>query len=167
MTFGQGQSHGHSAHIGQEVEVHYRWHALYGRRVRRQYGERRAGGEIVHVEVAPGNVLAIAAWMLDAAACAGMELGTPRVTIAALAELHQLLIEHGFRRRSSDGSTIVQETQRETPADISAAIGSPAPAQHTLRCGKAARHDRCGAPPLARSAGQSAARGRRRHRRGE
>ena len=81
--------------------------------------------------MAPGNVVVVAAWMLDAAACAGMELGTPRVTIAALAELHQLLVEHGFRRRSSDGSTIVQETQREKPADISAAIGSPAPAQHT------------------------------------
>jgi hypothetical protein len=167
MIFCPGQSHGHSAHIGQEVEVHYRWHALYGRRVRRQYVERRAGGEVVHVEVAPGNVVVVAAWMLDAAACSGMELGTPLVTIAALAELHQLLIEHGFRRRSSDGSTIVQETQREKPADTSAAIGSPAPAQHTLRCGKAARHDRCGAPPLARSAGQSAARGRRRHRQGE
>jgi hypothetical protein len=28
--------------------------------------------------------------MLNALACAGMELGTRRVTIAALAELHQL-----------------------------------------------------------------------------
>ena len=33
------------------------------------------GGEVVHVEVAPGNVIVVAAWMLDAAACAGMELG--------------------------------------------------------------------------------------------
>jgi hypothetical protein len=80
--------------------------------------------------VAPGIVLAVAAWMLDAAACAGMELGTPRVTIAALAELHQLLIEHGYRRSSSDDSTIVQEKQREKPADINCGIGSSAPAQH-------------------------------------
>src|SRR5215210_5000690 len=113
--FCREQSPSHSAHVGQEIEVHYRWHALYERRVRRQYVERRAGGEVVHVEVAPGNVLAIPAWMLDAAACAGMELGTPRVTIAVLTELHQLLVEHGFRRRSSDGSTIVQERQRENP----------------------------------------------------
>ena len=28
--------------IGQEVEVFYRWHALYGRRVRRQCNEQRA-----------------------------------------------------------------------------------------------------------------------------
>jgi len=31
---------------GQEVEVHYRWNALYGRRVRRQYVERRAAAKL-------------------------------------------------------------------------------------------------------------------------
>src|ERR1700751_2091717 len=72
----RGQSPGHSAHVGQEVEVHYRWHALYGRRVRRQYIERRASGEVVHVEVAPGVIIVVAAWMLDVAACAGMALGS-------------------------------------------------------------------------------------------
>src|SRR5215203_2030324 len=99
MILCPGQSCCHSAHVGQEVEVHYRWHALYGRRVRRQYLERRAGGEVVHVEVAPGIVIVVAAWMLDPAACAGMELGAPRVAVSALAELHRLLIEHGFRRK--------------------------------------------------------------------
>src|SRR5260221_11103201 len=68
------QSPGHSAHIGQDIEVHYRWHAHYGRRVRRQYVGRRAGGAVVHVEVAPGIVIGVAAWMLDPAACAGMAL---------------------------------------------------------------------------------------------
>ena len=33
--------------------------------------ERRAGGEVVQVEVAPGVVIVVAAWMLDPAACAG------------------------------------------------------------------------------------------------
>jgi hypothetical protein len=74
----QSQSPGHSAHVGQKVEIHYRWRALYGRRVRRQYVERRAGGEVVHVEAAPGVVIVVAAWMLDPAACAGMALGAPR-----------------------------------------------------------------------------------------
>jgi hypothetical protein len=105
--------------------------------------------------------------MLDAAACAGMEFGMPRVTIAALAELHQLLIEHGFRRSSSDGSTIVQEKQLEAPADINIALGTIAPAQYPVRFGKAARNDPSGAPNLARPVGQPVARGRRRHRRGE
>ena len=66
------QSPGHSAHIGLEVEVFYRWHPLYGRRVRREYSEQRASGEVVHVEVEPGIVIVVAAWMLNAAACARM-----------------------------------------------------------------------------------------------
>src|ERR1700730_11238307 len=100
------QSPGHSAHVGQEVEVHYRWHALYERRVRRQYVERRAGGEVVHVEVTPGVFIVVAAWMLDPVACAGMGFGAPRVAVSALVELHHLLIEGGFRRSSRDGPTI-------------------------------------------------------------
>src|SRR6266478_9066133 len=121
MTFCRAQSPGHSANIGQEVEVHYRWHAHYGRRVGHQYVERRAGGDIVHVEVAPGVVIVVAAWMLDPAACAGMGLGAPRVTLAALAELHQLLTERGFRQSSRDDPTIVQEQQHEEFA----CVGSP------------------------------------------
>jgi hypothetical protein len=90
----------------QEVSsAHYRWHALYGRRVRHQYVERRAGGEVAHVEVAPGVVIVVAAWILDPAAYAGMAIGAPRVTVSTLADLHQLLIEHGFRRSSPDDPT--------------------------------------------------------------
>ena len=121
------QSPGHSAHVGREVEVHYRWHALYQRRVRRQYVERRTGSEVVHVEVAPGVVIVVAAWMLDPAACAGMELGAPHVAVSALAELHQLLTERGFRRSSRDDS-IVQEEQYEEPACTGSAIREPAAA---------------------------------------
>jgi hypothetical protein len=51
--------------------------------------------------------------MLDPAACAGVSLGAPRVKLAALAELHQLLVERGFRRSSRDDPTIVQEEQHE------------------------------------------------------
>jgi hypothetical protein len=62
------QTLGHSGHVGQEVEVCYRWHPLYGRRVRRQYSELRANGEVVHVEVTPGVVIVVAGWMVSAAA---------------------------------------------------------------------------------------------------
>ena len=94
------QSRGHSAHVGQEVQVFYRWHPLYGRRVMRQYSEQRTGGEVVHVAVEPGIVV-MAAWMLDAASCAGMELGPPRASLAALCELQRLLLQRGLRRSSS------------------------------------------------------------------
>jgi cytosine/adenosine deaminase-related metal-dependent hydrolase len=82
--------------------------------VRRQYAERRVGGDVVHVEVSPGVVVVVAAWMLDPAACAGMGFGAPRVAIPGLVELHHLLIERGFRRSSRDDPTIVQEEQNET-----------------------------------------------------
>jgi hypothetical protein len=44
------------------------------------YAERRAGGEVVHVEAAAGVVIVVAAWMLDPAACARTrtDVGMPR-----------------------------------------------------------------------------------------
>ena len=107
---------------GRKSKSCYRWHALHGRRVRRQHAERRAGGVVVHVEVAPGVVIVVAAWMLDPVACAGMALGAPRVAVSALVDLHHLLIERGFRRSSLDDPTIVQEERDEKPADTGAAI---------------------------------------------
>ena len=76
-------------------------------------------------------IIVVAAWMLDPATCAGMTSGAPRVSLSALADLHHLLIERGFRRNSPGDSTIVQEEQDETPA--AAAIRRPATAQHSAR----------------------------------
>jgi hypothetical protein len=107
------QSPVHSAHIGQEVEVHYRWHSLYGRRVRQQSSEQRASGRVVHVETAPGVIIVLAAWMLDPAACAGMEIGAPHAEAAALIDLHRLLVERGFRRSSLGDLRIAKEEQND------------------------------------------------------
>jgi hypothetical protein len=57
--------------------------------------EQRASGPVVYLETAPGVIIVAAAWILDRAACARMAFGAPRVTVATLIELHQLLIEHG------------------------------------------------------------------------
>jgi hypothetical protein len=130
---------GDSTHIGQVVEIQYRWHALYRRSVRRQYVEHRAGGEVVHVELAPGTVVVVPAWMLDPAACAGMEFGAPRVTISALAELHPLLTEHGFTQSSRDDPIILQKEQHEELATASGVIASSAAAQDRVRFGKTPR----------------------------
>ncbi len=51
----------------------------------------------------------VPAWMFDPAVCVGMKLGEPRVSLAALRELHHLLVERGLRRTSSNDSTFVQE----------------------------------------------------------
>lgn len=64
-----------SAHIGQELEVHYRWHPLFGRRVKIRDVEQRGGGRVVHVEAKPGVVRGWRPWMLDHAVCSTMPLG--------------------------------------------------------------------------------------------
>jgi hypothetical protein len=56
-------------------------------------------------------VIVAAAWILDPAACAGMAFGAPRVAVSALVELHQLLIEHGFRRSSRDDPTVLESAK--------------------------------------------------------
>ncbi|MCF6101867.1 MULTISPECIES: hypothetical protein [Mesorhizobium] len=75
----------------------------------------RADGRIIHLVVAPGHVITAPAWMIDPVACAAMDLGPPRVSLAALLELNKLLIERRFRRGSPDGFTIA-EAQHENPA---------------------------------------------------
>lgn len=99
---------------------------MHGRRLRRHYGERRAGGDVVHVEAAPGVVMVVAAWMLDAAACADMDVGPPRVAASALADLHRLLTALGFRTDSQDDSNVVQRSTDETNTTGFAAVRTPA-----------------------------------------
>ena len=47
--------------------------------------------------------------------CAGNGIGAPHVTLAALAELHQLLTERGFRRSSRNDPTIVRGKRPAAP----------------------------------------------------
>jgi hypothetical protein len=46
----------------------------------------RETGGFVHVVVDRGDVLVLPAWTLDPVACAGMQLGAPRVSMAALGD---------------------------------------------------------------------------------
>ena len=85
---------------------------MCGRSLRRHYGKRRPSGEIFHVKVAHGVFTVIPAEAFDAAACPSTEMGRPRVTIAALADLHRLLFT-SFSFRRSFRTAIVQETRRE------------------------------------------------------
>ena len=100
---GRGQSRSHSAHIGQDVIIHYRWHPLYGRSVRRIQAERRASAELVHVELTADAVTILPAWKLDAVYCSRLKVGAPQVSLAALCTLHEsthrLRIGAGLRGR--------------------------------------------------------------------
>ena len=96
--------------------VHYRWHALFGRRLRVERVDRRRSGQFVHVEVLPGVFTVVAAWMLDPLVCIGMELGVPRVSLAALSDLDDLLNRRGLRRSSCGDITAAQEQTDAKPA---------------------------------------------------
>jgi hypothetical protein len=118
------------------VEGHYRWHALYGRRMRLHYSEVRAGTPLSFVEAGPGVVIVMPSWMLDPAACADATLGAPRVDCATLKDLSRLLIDRGFRRSSPGEVRVAEEEPNEVPArdDRSKAeTRHPTPARYRVR----------------------------------
>ena len=90
----------HSAHVGQELEVQYRWHAYFGCKVGIRRIAQRATGRFLSIMSPAGVVVTIADWMLDPVICAGMPMGTPRVDLAVLVELRRLLM--GARHKSHD-----------------------------------------------------------------
>jgi hypothetical protein len=151
--------------------VQYRWHPLYGQRVRRIQGERRASGELVHVELTPGAVTILPAWKLDPVYCAGLKVGAPQVSLAALCSLRELLIPCESRLVSADGNIVTQEAQDGSAVTGCAKDGaclqaySPddtTPAQSRSRRRAISGHDTGGAPSRAESDGAAPARSGRR-----
>ena len=118
----------HSAHVGQVCRVHYRWHAYFGSDVTVFRALQRGDGLYVALERDPGVAVMSSAWVLDAAACSVMTLGSPMVSTVALADLHAVLGSLGFRRDFVDGeSTMEAEHDPET----SNRTGTVAPAIST------------------------------------
>jgi hypothetical protein len=73
----------------------------------------RSDGDFVYVEKDPGIVVLLPAWMLDPVVCSTMELGTPRVALDALCNLHETLIVIGFRLDSSGDDTLAEQNNEE------------------------------------------------------
>ena len=134
--------------------------------------ERRATGEVGHVELTPGAVTILPAWKLDAVYCAGLTAGAPQVSLAALCALHELLTACESRLVSADGNIVRQETQDGTAATARtkdgacSEAGANAPDRTTSARPRARRrapsgNDACGAPSSSQGAGASASRGER------
>lgn len=70
----------------------------------------------MHVELGPGVVTILPTWKLDAVYCAGLKVGAPQVSLAALCALHELLIACESRLVSADGNIVTQEVQDGTAA---------------------------------------------------
>ncbi|WP_197427281.1 hypothetical protein [Bradyrhizobium retamae] len=103
----------HSAHVRHELEVHYRYHPYFGRKVFVRRIEQRATGQFLSVQGPAGIVVSIAGWMLDPVICAGMTIGAPRVDLAALVELERLLIGTANPAHSRNDIAIVREEGNE------------------------------------------------------
>jgi len=147
---------------------------LCGQSTRRIRVERRATGEFVHVELAPGGVTVLPAWKLDAVYCAGLKVGAPQVTLAALCVLHELLIACESRLVSANGNIVTQEAQDGIAATARTNDGacseveahgpdSTAPARPRSRRRAASGYDSGGAPNSSQITGTSAAGGERHH----
>ena len=85
------QTSRHSAYRLQFVVVAYPWHPLHGQQARVYGRQGRAGRQILYIEVQPGLSREIPAWMCDAAVCAAITMGSPRIAIGALTELRAVL----------------------------------------------------------------------------
>ncbi|HQT90289.1 MAG TPA: hypothetical protein PK677_17445, partial [Acidiphilium sp.] len=133
MIFCLEQSQGHSTHVGQLVEFHYRWHPYYGGRFRHEGHEERANGTIVRVEIKLGEVIQVPAWMLDRVLCANMEMGEPLVAVSGLLELHRLLTQFGFRQTTMDGLDSIQEAHDESPTTTFEADDAAPSVEHVAR----------------------------------
>ena len=123
-------SQGYSTRIGQEVVIHYRWHALHGRPVRLFYSEKRRGADVVLVEGERGAGIVVAAWMLDPVACAALTIGGPQVSVAALCDLDRLLSEQGLRRRFHADDTGVAEPGNEERVTSDHSFQASTPTHH-------------------------------------
>ncbi|HZX71496.1 MAG TPA: hypothetical protein VFE77_11825 [Rhodanobacter sp.] len=104
----------HSAHVGQELEVHYRWHRYFGRKVSVRRVEQRATGQFLKVQGPAGTVVILAGWMLDPVICAGMTIGAPCVDLAALVELKRK--RAGMTSRRSETSSPILTRSAELQA---------------------------------------------------
>ena len=138
--------------------------------MRRIQSERRASGELVHVELAPDAVTILPAWKLDAVYCASLKVGAPLVSLAALCSLRELLIACESRLVSADGNIVTQEAQdgiavttRKDGACLQAHSPDGAtPARSCSRRSAISGHGTGGAPSRAQIDGAASARGERR-----
>ena len=71
--------------------MHYRWHPLFGSKLKLIKTAKITGVEELHCEAPDGIVLGIPRWMTEAERCLSMEIGNPVVGLPALAELRALL----------------------------------------------------------------------------
>jgi hypothetical protein len=71
--------------------VQYRWHPLYGSKLKLIKTGKTCGVGVLHCETPSGLILGIPRWMTDSGRCLAMEVGEPLIGVGGLAELRSLL----------------------------------------------------------------------------
>jgi hypothetical protein len=132
----------HSAHVGEDREVHYRWHPYFGLRVCVRWVER-ATGQFLKVEGPSGVVVSIPGWMVDPLVCADMCIGRPQVDLAALSELKRLVTPTAAPAHFLREDGCAREEPDET---AQCACGDLGPADEPdVRARQGGRDEQCGA----------------------
>jgi hypothetical protein len=95
------------------VVVEYRWHPLYGKKLRLLRRTAHSGAAVVHVETSRTVSRELPAWMVDGSVCRGMELGPPQVSIAALNDLRAVIAARLKAKNQLPGfvSSLVKESE--------------------------------------------------------
>ena len=123
MTSCREPSPVHSAHVGQELQVHYRWHPHFGRTVIVRRVEQRATGQFLKVEGPSGIVVSIPAWIVDPLVCADMRIGQPQVDLATLLDLKRLVTRTAAPTNSPSDNGIAREEIDEAARRACADVG--------------------------------------------
>ena len=155
----------HSAHVGDEVEVHYRWHPYFGQKVSIRRVEERATGRFLKVLGPAGVVVSISGWMIDPVVCGGMTMGLARVDLATLVELNRLVTSADKPALFRGGRRITQEEDDEIPQYAGAGV-RPA-ARPDIQTPDARRTERQGSQEGGMDAGLPVNAGSRTGRRGD
>jgi hypothetical protein len=164
-SYGRSQCPVHSAHVGDEVEVHYRWHPYFGQKVSIRRVEERATGRFLKVLGPSGVVVSISEWMIDRVVCGGMTMGLARVDLATLVELKRLVTSADKPALFLGGRRITQEEDNEIPQYAGAGV-RPA-ARPDIQTPDARRTERQGSQEDGINAGLPVNAGSRSGRRGD
>ncbi|SDG92339.1 hypothetical protein SAMN04487974_112100, partial [Pelagibacterium luteolum] len=113
-VFGCRPSPVHSAHVGEEREIHYRWHPYFERKVTVRQVQQRATGQFLRVDGPSGTIISIPGWMVDPLICAEMRIGAPQVDLAALSDLKRLVTPTSVPTHSPGENGIAREEVDET-----------------------------------------------------
>jgi hypothetical protein len=135
-----------------QATVEYRFHPLFGERLRVRSRCRRAGQEGWIVEIGNGLQCWLPAWMFDAAVCAGLRTADrPSIAAKALTDLVEI-VAVGLGALSPDGATPVAAPGDRHAEDTDSATGpTPRPRRRSAaptggRAGRGSASARLDAP---------------------